>query len=81
MIESTKEMIRAQFAASGIGDNLEENIDAFADNYLKGENGENYRKIYNQVQGKKISEILKEKINISIKKMTPEEFQKIAYNV
>jgi len=81
VIESTKKMIRAQFAASGIGDNLEENIVAFADNYLKGENGENYRKIFNQVQGKKISEILKEKINISIKKITPEEFQKIAYNI
>ena len=80
VIEKTKQMIRAQFAQSGLGTQLEDNIDAFVDNYLKGDEGKNYYQLFSQVQSEKVMAAIKEKISISHKKVDLEKFKKLVSN-
>lgn len=80
VMESTKNMIRAQFGSSATSPQIEENLDSFADNYLKGEDGNNYMRVYNQVHADKIFNLIKEKITISEKNVDVEQFKKIALN-
>lgn len=80
VVERTKSLIRQQLASSGMGSQLEDNMDAFADNYLKSENGQNYMKIFNQVKTEKLLDFIKEKITIDTKEVNVEEFKKIVSN-
>ena len=80
VIETTKNMIRSQFGQAATSPQIEENLDSFADNYLKGEEGNNYMKVYNQVQADKIFDLIKEKITISEKNVNIEQFKKLALN-
>ncbi len=80
VLEKTREIIRAQFAQSGLGAQFEDSIDAFVDNYLKGENGNNYHKVFQQAQSEKIMACIKEKINVSHKKVDLEKFKKLVSN-
>ena len=77
VIERTKNMIRQQLGrgSSTLPDELESNINSFADNYLKEENGNNYKKIYLELRNEKIFDFIKESINISVKKVKIEEFK------
>ncbi len=75
-----KEMIAAQFGGPAIIQQLGDKMDAIAENYLSGENGENYMRIYNQLRSEKIVALIKEKISISDKKIGLEEFKKLAQN-
>ena len=77
VVEKTRHIIRQQFAQSGLGAQFESNIDAFVDNYLKGEDGNNYYKVYKQAQADKIMAFIKEKITISSKKVDLEKFKKL----
>ena len=54
VIEKTKEMIREQFASSGLGAQLEASMDMFVDNYLKGNEGQNYMNMMTSVQNEKV---------------------------
>ncbi|MDN5203277.1 trigger factor [Fulvivirgaceae bacterium BMA10] len=78
--EKAKNLIREQLGQSGLSEQLEANIDSFADNYLKGENGNNYMKVYNQVQAEKIMDTIKGSITITRKKVDVEKFKKIVQN-
>ena len=81
VVEEAKKLIRSQLAASGMaGEQFESNMDAFADNYLKGENGENYMKVYNQVQENKVLDHVKEQITIKQKEITAKEFRNLPLN-
>jgi trigger factor len=53
-------------------------MDVMANNYLQQNNGENYMNVYNQLRTEKILEILKQKAQITVKKVTREEFTKKA---
>ncbi len=78
--EKTREIIRMQFAQSGLGAQFESNIDAFVDNYLQGENGNNYYKVFNEAQAEKIMGVIKDKITITNKKVDLEKFKKLVSN-
>ncbi|MFY0654525.1 MAG: trigger factor [Cyclobacteriaceae bacterium] len=79
VMTEAKEMIRQQFAASGFpADQLESSMDSFVDNYLKGENGNNYVKLHDKVYNDKVTSFIKEQITIKDKQVTPEEFNKKA---
>jgi len=77
VLSHAKDLIRSQFAAYGIPQNEDENIDTFANNYLKGREGENYFTTYNQVKSGKVMNVLKEKLQITYKKVNPAEFLEI----
>lgn len=78
--EKTRDIIRMQFAQSGLGAQFESNINAFVENYLKGDNGNNYYKVFNETQSEKIMAVIKEKISISNKKVDLEKFKKLVSN-
>ncbi len=77
--DATRKMIEAQFMGSGMGQ-FADQMDAFVDNYLQGENGQNYMKMAEQVQGEKVIEFIKEKISISNKKVSLDKFKDIVQN-
>ncbi len=76
VVSRAKDMIRAQLASSGLGDQMEDQLDVFADNYLKGEEGQNYMQVFNQVRGDKIMQHIREHISIAKKEVNLEQFRK-----
>lgn len=73
-----KEMLIAQFGGDpSIVEQLGERLDAIADNYLSGENGQNFMKLYNQLKNEKIINFIKDKITIDEQGVNAEEFKKI----
>jgi trigger factor len=80
VVTSAKEQITAQFASYGMSENLSENLDAFAENYLQGNDGQNYLNTYNKVRHDKIMDFMYEKMDITFKKVNPDEFSKIVAN-
>jgi trigger factor len=78
LVDYTKSMFKAQFGGMVMNEEMEANMDIMANNYLQQNNGENYMNIYNQLRTEKILEILKQKAQITVKKVTREEFNKKA---
>ncbi len=76
VMDYTKKMIAEQFGAYGMADQLGENMDSFAQNYLQGENGENYRKVYEEMLNKRVLDFIKDKITIKEKKVDLDGFKK-----
>ncbi|MFC3415530.1 trigger factor [Algoriphagus hitonicola] len=77
VIEKTKEMIREQFASSGLGSQMESSMDLFVDNYLKGEEGQNYMNMLTSVQNEKVLNFVKEKIKLTEKEITIDDFKEL----
>ncbi len=75
VMTKVKEMISQQLAGSGMA-GMDEHLDSFAQNYIQGENGQNYMKVYNQVHAEKVMDIVKEKISLEKKKVSADEFRK-----
>ncbi len=76
IMDHTKSLIKEQFGAYGMSEQLDENLDSFANNYLQGEKGENYRKVFEELLNKKVMDFVKEKITINEKKVDLEGFKK-----
>lgn len=75
VIEKTKKLFREQFGGS-LNEEMESNLEAFANNYLNQNNGENYYYIFNQARTEKLMAAIKEKIKIAEKEVTRTEFEK-----
>ncbi len=78
VISNAKELITAQLASSGLAGQMDDQLDAFADNYLKGNEGQNYLQVFNQVRTEKIMNLIRDKINISKKEVNLDHFKKEA---
>ena len=79
VIEAAKSLIRSQFGASQqFAEQLEQNIEQFANNYLSTEEGKNYRQLYNKLLNDKISEVLKGKVSIKEKSTSADDFTKLS---
>lgn len=76
LVDYTKKMFKAQFGGIDLNEEMDKNLEIMANNYLQQKNGENYMNIFNQLRAEKILEILKQKAEISVKKVTKEEFNK-----
>jgi len=61
-----------------LNDEMDKNIEVMANNYLQQNNGENYMNVFNQLRSEKIMDVLKQKAEISVKKVTRKEFEKKA---
>jgi len=80
VVEKAKSMIIEQFGGAAVASQLEGQMDEFADNYLKGNNGDNYMQVFQQVHSEKIMNHIKENITLNDKKVSVDEFQKIVLN-
>ncbi|UII27063.1 trigger factor [Fulvivirga maritima] len=77
VVDRAKSMILQQLGGAGAAEQLKDHMDAFADNYLKAENGQNYMKVFTEVRDEKIVNFIKEKVTITEKKVDVEGFKKI----
>jgi len=75
-----KQLIAQQFGGAAIADQLGDKFDAIADNYLSGQDGkgQNFMRLYNQIRQEKIMNAVKATITLSEKKVSLEEFKKLA---
>ena len=76
VINEAKNLISQQFAGSGLPE-MNDQLDTFANNYLQGENGENYMKVFNQVQGSKVLGFIKDEATVKEKLVSLDEFRKL----
>ncbi len=76
VVNEAKQLIKTQFAGSGLPQ-MDDQLDMFANNYLQGENGENYMKVFNQVQSTKVLDYIKGAIAIKEKQVSLDEFRKL----
>jgi trigger factor len=75
-----KAQILEQFGGNAaLAEQLGERFDGIVDNYLQGQDGkgDNYMKLYNQIRMEKIMKVVREKITITEKKVSLEEFEKL----
>lgn len=72
-----KELIISQFGGPSVTGQLMDKIDAIADNYLSHENGQHFMRLYNQLRNERILSLIKEKITLTEKKVTLDEFRKM----
>jgi len=78
IVDYTKKMFQAQFGGMELNEEMSQNLEVMANNYLQQNNGEYYMNVHNQLRTEKIMDILKQKVDISVKKVTREEFEKKA---
>lgn len=78
--EKAKQFIMEQFGGPAIASQLGDKLNDIANNYLSGQDGkgENFMKIYNQLRNEKILKGIKENISVTEKKVSLEEFKKMA---
>jgi len=78
--EKAKQFIMEQFGGPAIAAQLGDKLNDIANNYLSGQDGkgENFMKIYNQLRQEKLMKVIKESITVDEKKVTLEEFKKLA---
>jgi trigger factor len=72
-----KEVILAQFGGAAFAEQLQDKLDAIADNYLSHENGQNFMRLYNQLRHDKIMKHIRENITVVDKAVSVDEFKKI----
>ncbi|MEB2778554.1 trigger factor [Algoriphagus sp. D3-2-R+10] len=77
VIEKTKQMVREQFAASGLGAQMEDSMEMFVDNYLKGEEGQNYMNMLTSIQNEKVLAFAMDKISLQEKEISIDEFKEL----
>lgn len=76
VIERAKSIIESQFAQYGMLDQIRSQLDTFALNYLKKDDGANYSRIYDLIEDQRVLEKLEEEIDVKVKKITLDEFKK-----
>jgi len=80
MKAKAKEMIEEQLGQSGLLQQLGDNLDPLVDNYLQGDNGNNYMQVFNQVKTEKIFGYILENATIEEKEITVDEFKEDVKN-
>ena len=77
VLAEAKAQIIQQFGGPAIAEQLGPQLDDFANNYLQGENGDNYMKVFNQVRSTKVFEFIKNEVTVKEKEVTLDEFRKL----
>jgi trigger factor len=76
--EEAKNQIIAQFGGPAVAEQFAEQLDGIVGNFLNAENGQNYMRIFNQLKSEKTLASIREKISITEKKVSLDEFKKLA---
>lgn len=74
--ERAKQMVINQFGGEAAAELLKDRIDQITDNYLQGNNGQNFMRLYNVLRTEKIMGAIKGLITVNEKKASLEEFKK-----
>lgn len=80
VVEKTKEMIREQLASSGMGSQMEDNMEMFVQNYLQGNEGQNYMQMLTSVQNEKVLGFVRDKVKLKEEKISVEKFKELLEN-
>jgi trigger factor len=56
---------------------MESSMDLFVDNYLKGNEGQNYMNLITSVQNEKVLALIQEKIKMTDKNLSIDEFKEL----
>lgn len=80
VIEKTKEMIRKQFSASGLSSQMEDSMDMFVNNYLQGNEGQNYMQLMTSVLNEKVLDFAREKIDVTEEVVSIDKFKELLEN-
>ena len=76
--EKAMTMVINQFGGEAVAEPLKDRIDKIADNYLQGNNGQNFMRLYHVIRTEKIMSAVKSRITVQEKKVSIEEFKKLA---
>lgn len=77
VVGKTKQMVREQFASSGLGSQMEDSMDMFVDNYLKGEEGQNYMNMLTSIQNDKVLAFVQDTVKLNEKEISIDEFKEL----
>jgi trigger factor len=77
VLNKTKDLIRQQFGSMGMGEQSEEMLNTYANNFLQAEKGKNYMNIFEQAFNDKVVELVKTKATVASQTVSPDEFKKI----
>jgi len=75
-----RQQIEEQLGQSGLLQQLGDNLDPFVDNYLQGENGNNYMQVFNQAKAEKVFDYIREHATIEEKEITVDDFKEEVEN-
>lgn len=78
VVSKTKDLIKQQFGSMGMGEQSDEMLTTYANNFLKAEKGKNYMNIFEQAFNDRVVELIKTKATVASQTVSPDEFKKIA---
>ncbi|QHT70040.1 trigger factor [Rhodocytophaga rosea] len=77
VLNKTKDLIKQQFGSMGMGEQADDMLNTYANNFLQAEKGKNYMNIFEQAFNDKVVELVKTKATVASQTVSPDEFKKI----
>lgn len=77
VVNKTKDLIKQQFGTMGMGEQTDDMLTNYANNFLKAEKGKNYMNIFEQAFNERVVELVKSKATVASQTITPEEFKNV----
>jgi trigger factor len=74
--DRARQLVISQFGGEAVAAQLSDRIDQIADNYLQGNNGQNFMRLYNALRTEKVMTVIKSLITVTEKKVSLDEFKK-----
>jgi trigger factor len=74
--DRARQLVINQFGGEAVAAQLNDRIDQIADNYLQGNNGQNFMRLYNALRTEKVMTVIKSLITVTEKKVSLDEFKK-----
>lgn len=78
VMDEARNQVITQFGGPAVAQQFGDKLDGIVSNFLNSENGQNYGRIFNQLKSEKTVAVIKEKITITEKKISLDEFKKLA---
>lgn len=75
--ERAKQLVMSQFGGEAALQYLGDRVNQITDNYLQGNNGQNFMRLYNALRTEKIMGVIKGLITVNEKSVTLDEFKKV----
>jgi trigger factor len=77
VLAKTKDLIRQQFGSMGMGEVSDEEMNGYANNFLKADKGKNYMNIFDQAFTDRIVDFIKSQASVTSKAVSVEEYKNI----